>query len=217
MFGFNIEDAQILQYKIEAFISVIENEWESVICQWQDLKDCWHDSQCEDFEPLFDDLSQSYQMAIEDIYKYREFLQNKMIETEKVSNLELPKIKKALLNRWGTGEFTKHKVLQIPDDLKGLYYIYLTDTLDSQELETTLYIGKSEHSIKDKLLHHLNKSGNTNFMKIIISEQSLRFYWWESSNPSYEEALAPHHLQRAGLLKRQIRKRDPIVKYLDFD
>jgi hypothetical protein len=38
---------------------------------------------CDDFEPLFEDLSQSYQRAIEDIYKYHEFLQNKMIETEK--------------------------------------------------------------------------------------------------------------------------------------
>jgi hypothetical protein len=65
---------------------------------------------CDDFEPLFEDLSQSYQRAIEDIYKYHEFLQNKMIETEKVPNLELPKIKKALLNRWGTGKFTKDKI-----------------------------------------------------------------------------------------------------------
>ena len=217
MFGFNVENAQILQYQLELFISAIENEWDSVISQWQELKDCWHDSQCEDFEPLFEDLSQSYQRAIEDIYKYHEFLQNKMIETEKVPNLELPKIKKSLLNRWGTGEFTKDKILQISDDLKGIYYIYLIDIPDSQDLETTLYIGKSEHSMRDKLLHHLNKSSNTNLKKVIVSEQPLQFYWWESSNPSYGEALEYHQLQRAGLLRRQLRKRDTTVKYLDFD
>jgi hypothetical protein len=34
------------------------------------------------------------------------------------------------LNRWGTGKFTKEKISQIPDDLKGIYYIYLADIPD---------------------------------------------------------------------------------------
>ena len=172
---------------------------------------------CDDFEPLFEDLSESYQRAIEDIYKYHEFLQNKMIETEKVPNLELPKIKKALLNSWGTGKFTKDKISQIPDDLKGIYYIYLADIPDSQDLEKTLYISKSEYPIRDKLLNHLHKSSNTNLREVIVSERPLQFYWYEFPNPSYDEALEIHRLQRAGLLKKQTNRKYPVVTYLDFD
>ena len=94
-----------------------------------------------------------------------------------------------------------------------IWLIYQT----SQDLEKTLYIGKSEYSIRDKLLNHLHKSSNTNLREVIVSERPLQFYWYEFPNPSYDEALEILRLQRAGLLKKQTNRKYPVVTYLDFD
>ena len=215
MLEFNIEDAQALKHHLEAFVSGIGREWESVIVQWQELRDSWDDSQCASFETSFENLSDNYRKLMEDIYTYHDFLQNKITESEKIAHLELPIIKKTTLCRWGTGEFTKNKVDQIPDDLKGIYYIHSPDIINSQEREVTLYVGRSERSIKNSLLCHLDNSNNVNLRKDIGLGQMMRFYWYESHDLSYEEELDITQMKRAGLFKSQDRRRNLIVEYLD--
>jgi len=215
MLEFNIEDAQALKHHLEAVASEIIREWESVIVQWQELKDCWDDSQYTSFETLFENLLDNYQKLMEDIYIYHNFLQNKITESEKIAHLELPTIKKTTVCRWGTGEFTKNKVVQTPDNIKGIYYIYSLDFINSQDTEEILYVGKSEHSIKNSLLRHLNNSSNVNLRKDIVLEYMMQFYWYESYDLSCEDELDITQIKRAGLFKAQDRKKNLIIEYLD--
>lgn len=217
MLGFNIEDAQNLQQQTEIFITEIEGDWKSLMAQWEMLKECWNDDQCNRFEQFFAVLAMSYQRAIEEVNEYSLFLQKKISEAEKVPHADYNEVEEPAWERYGAGDFTKSKISQLPDNLRGIYYIHDPDILTSEDSEITFYVGKSDSSIKTRLLSHLSKSSNKKLRKVIASGQPLLFYWHESPTPTYEEALVIRRLKSKGMLMGQRREIKVLIEKLDFD
>jgi hypothetical protein len=110
-------------------------------------------------------------------------------------------------NREYGGVFSKDGIARLPDDLEGLYYIHTSDS-------ETMYLGKSDRSVKGRLESHLKSSSNSRLRQAVQSGEDLLFYCWESPNPSYEEAIEIKRLKGEGLLKGQRREKKPLI-YLD--
>lgn len=107
------------------------------------------------------------------------------------------------------GVFTKEEIAKIPDDLKGLYFIFSSDC-------ETMYLGKSSGSkgVKSRLESHLRNSSNQALRSAVQSGEKFFFFCWESPDPEYEEAIEIKRLKERGLLTNQRRENKPLT-YLD--
>ena len=217
MLGFNIEDAQALQHQMETFLIETESDWRSIVVQWEMLKECWNDNQYDHFMRFFDGLARSYQIAIAEVHEYSSFLKKIISEVEKVPHTEFGEVEELKWERHGAGDLKKSKVSQLPDNLKGVYYIHDPNILASEDSEITYYVGKSDSCIKGRLLSHLNKSSNRKLRKAVALDQPLLFYWHESPRPTYEEALEIGRLKSKGMLIGQRREKKVLIEKLDFD
>lgn len=72
--SFNLEDAECLLKQLNQFRVTLQQQWGKVATQWENLKSTWHDQQFDQFEPLFEKLSSTYQDEIDDCEKYMSFL-----------------------------------------------------------------------------------------------------------------------------------------------
>jgi hypothetical protein len=106
------------------------------------------------------------------------------------------------------GDFNKNGIDKVPRNMKGIYYIHSADF-------RTVYIGKSESSIYDRLDSHLRNSSNRNLRNAVNSGVNLLFFCWESPDPAYEEAQEIKRLKASGQLKGQRRELKPLIEELD--
>jgi|GEM_PF-4201447 len=217
MLRFNISDAQLLHFQLEAFHIKLEGDWQSLIFQWDKLKECWNDTQYNEFEQLFETLSIRYFQLIERRHEYNLFLQHLINKLENIPEQNYSEINTRKRNRCGSGKLIRSEISQLPNDLKGIYYIYACDIANLENLETIYYIGKAEDSIKNKLLFHLDKSSNQKLRKVIASDQSLVFYWYESSTPGYEEVLEIRRLRNKSMFIGEFCNQKVVIEKLDVD
>lgn len=81
--SFNIEDAKNLLHQLNQFHLTLLQEWSHVSTQWSNLKETWHDQQFNEFEPLFDKLSSTYDDELKKCENYMLFLIQKIDIAEK--------------------------------------------------------------------------------------------------------------------------------------
>jgi hypothetical protein len=110
-------------------------------------------------------------------------------------------------NKEFAGPFNQSSVGRVDDNIKGLYFIHTPDF-------KTMYIGKSDSCVKERLKKHLRSSSNSNLRSAVNSGAELLFMCWESPNPKYEEALEIKRLKSAGLLHQRSEIK-PLIEYLD--
>jgi archaellum component FlaC len=80
--GINIDHTRALLQAIQHFQEVVDDDWKRVVGQWQDLKDCWRDSQYDRFEPSFEQLCNAYNLCARQCEQYVEFLENRIHASE---------------------------------------------------------------------------------------------------------------------------------------
>ncbi|MEH2363821.1 hypothetical protein [Nostoc sp.] len=78
---FEREDAEVLLNQLQQFQKTLQQEWSRVSNQWGNLKSVWLDEQFENFEPLFEKLSATYDDANRECEGYIAFL-NRQIQID---------------------------------------------------------------------------------------------------------------------------------------
>lgn len=86
--SFNIDDAEALLKQLQEFNQTLKQEWSKVGSQWANLKRNWRDVQFDKFEPLFEKLSATYNLANFESEVYIGFLE-KQIEVAKKQRFNL--------------------------------------------------------------------------------------------------------------------------------
>jgi hypothetical protein len=81
--SFNSEDAEALLSRLAELDLSICQEWQSVENQWANLQSVWRDRQYDDFEPIFEELTQTYRIAMQDYNEYRLFISQQIDIAEK--------------------------------------------------------------------------------------------------------------------------------------
>ncbi len=81
--SFNSEDAEALLSRLAELDLSICQEWQAVENQWANLRSVWHDRQYDDFEPIFEELIQTYRTATQDYSEYRLFIMQQIEIAEK--------------------------------------------------------------------------------------------------------------------------------------
>lgn len=94
-FSFSSEDAEHLLQELQKLQEILEQEWSQVLNQWSNLKATWQDDQFDRFEPLFEELVNSYKSALFEAEVYTGFL-NKQIEHAQKPGLNLEILEKPL-------------------------------------------------------------------------------------------------------------------------
>jgi hypothetical protein len=74
--GVNIEDARLLLQQLGHFQETIQSDWATVTIKWQNLQDSWQDNQRDKFEPIFDNLCETYNKSERQQQEYIQFLEN---------------------------------------------------------------------------------------------------------------------------------------------
>jgi GNAT superfamily N-acetyltransferase len=72
--SFNSEDAEALLSRLAELDLTICQEWQAVENQWSNLQSVWRDRQYDNFEPIFEELAQTYRIAMQDYNEYRRFI-----------------------------------------------------------------------------------------------------------------------------------------------
>ena len=72
--SFNVEDAEALLSRLAELDLTLCQEWQAVENQWANLQSVWRDEQYTQFEPIFEELIQTYQSAMQDYSEYRLFI-----------------------------------------------------------------------------------------------------------------------------------------------
>jgi hypothetical protein len=86
--SFVLEDAETLLRQLQQFHETLQDEWGRVSTQWTNLQSVWRDEQFDKFEPLFEQLSSTYQNADRDCEGYTTFLNEQIqIAREKQARL----------------------------------------------------------------------------------------------------------------------------------
>jgi uncharacterized protein YukE len=86
--SFVLEDAETLLKQLQQFHETLQQEWSRVSNQWANLKSVWRDEQFDRFQPLFEQLSSTYQNADRECEGYIIFLHEQIqIAQEKQSRL----------------------------------------------------------------------------------------------------------------------------------
>jgi hypothetical protein len=81
--SFNSEDAEALLSRLAELDLTICQEWQAVENQWANLQSVWRDEQYTQFEPIFEELIQTYHTAIQDYSEYRLFIMQQIDVAEK--------------------------------------------------------------------------------------------------------------------------------------
>lgn len=81
--SFNLEDAEALLSRLAELDLTICQEWQAVENQWANLQSVWRDEQYTQFEPIFEELIQTYQTAMQDYSEYRLFIMQQIDIAEK--------------------------------------------------------------------------------------------------------------------------------------
>ena len=81
--SFNSEDAEALLSRLAELDLTICQEWQAVENQWANLQSVWRDEQYTQFEPIFEELIQTYQTAMQDYSEYRLFIMQQIDIAEK--------------------------------------------------------------------------------------------------------------------------------------
>jgi Acetyltransferase (GNAT) family len=81
--SFNSEDAEALLSRLTELDLTICQEWQAVENQWANLQSVWRDRQYDNFEPIFEELAQTYRIAMQDYNEYRLFIMQQINIAEK--------------------------------------------------------------------------------------------------------------------------------------
>jgi GNAT superfamily N-acetyltransferase len=81
--SFNSEDAEALLSRLTELDLTICQEWQAVENQWSNLQSVWRDRQYDNFEPIFEELTQTYRIAMQDYNEYRLFIMQQIDIAEK--------------------------------------------------------------------------------------------------------------------------------------
>jgi hypothetical protein len=81
--SFNSEDAEALLSRLAELDLSICQEWQAVENQWANLQSVWRDRQYDNFEPIFEELAQTYRIAMQDYNEYRLFISQQIDIAEK--------------------------------------------------------------------------------------------------------------------------------------
>ncbi|MCU0549790.1 MAG: hypothetical protein MUC48_10635 [Leptolyngbya sp. Prado105] len=85
MSGISFEDAQALLQQLQNFRDTIAEDWHSVLSQWENLRNLWHDRQYDRFYPFFEQLSQTYSQADKQCEAYIQFLAGRIRASEEAA------------------------------------------------------------------------------------------------------------------------------------
>jgi hypothetical protein len=76
--SFETDNAKELLNELQKFEDAVSSDWRQVLNRWSSLKSVWKDQQFDKFEPLFENLSNTYTQVEQECEEYIDFLKHQI-------------------------------------------------------------------------------------------------------------------------------------------